>query len=280
MSTFSFVYAAIGVIAYLVVVVIAVNLDLVTKLTPDQVSTSRLLLLIIGANVALRFVFAVYGGVIVGFQRYHLNNLTSIGTSLVVAAANVAVLLMGHGVVALVGVDDAVRVLALLVYAGNAYRTFPGLSIRWALFRRERFREVSGFSVYMLLLDAAYKVNYSTDMLVVGACLGAPAVALWAPAQRLTELALRLSNQLGDALFPIVVDCDASQRAARLRTVFVQGTRLSLASALPVGGGLALLAQPLLWRGSDHRLRRRPSSCRSWPSWLSCASGVRRRPWC
>ena len=251
LSTFSFVYAGIGAVAYLVVVVIAVNLDLVTKLTPDQVSTSRLLLLIIGANVALRFVFAVYGGVIVGFQRYHLNNLTSIATSLIVAAVNVAILLMGYGVVGLVAATTVVRVLGLLVYCGNAYRTFPGLSIRWALFRRERFREVSGFSVYMLLLDAAYKVNYSTDMLVVGACLGAPAVALWAPAQRLTELALRLSNQLGDALFPIVVDCDASQRAARLRTVFVQGTRLSLASALPVGGGLALLAQPLLlaWLG-------------------------------
>ena len=41
LSTFSFVYAAIGAVAYLVVVVIAVNLDLVTKLTPDQVSTSR-----------------------------------------------------------------------------------------------------------------------------------------------------------------------------------------------------------------------------------------------
>ena len=115
LSTFSFVYAAIGAVAYLVVVVIAVNLDLVTKLTPDQVSTSRQLLLIIGANVALRFVFAVYGGVIVGFQRYHLNNLTSIATSLIVAAVNVAVLLTGHGVVALVAATTVVRVLGLLV---------------------------------------------------------------------------------------------------------------------------------------------------------------------
>ena len=140
--------------------------------------------------------FGVYGGVIVGFQRYHINNLTSIATSLVVAAANVVVLLRGYGVVALVGVTTVVRVLALLGLSANAYRVFPGLSIRWRLFGAERFREVSGFSVFMLLLDTAYKVNYSTDMMVIGACLGAPAVALWAPAQRLTELALRLSNQL------------------------------------------------------------------------------------
>ena len=62
---------------------------------------------------------------------------------------------------------------------------------------------------------------------------------------------MRLSNQLSDALFPIVVDCDSGQRAERLRTVFVHGTRLSLATVLPVAGGLALLAHPLLtaWIG-------------------------------
>ncbi len=252
LSTFSLVYAGIGAAAYLFVIVIALNLGLMSKLTPAQVETSRTLLLIIGANVAARFIFGVYGGVIVGFQRYHLNNLTSIATSLAVAATNVIVLLSGYGIVALVAATTIVRILALLVYRSNAYRTFPGLSINWASFKRERFREVSGFSVYLLLLDIAYKVNYSIDMIVVGAFLGASAVALWAPAQRLTDLALRLSNQLGDALFPIVVDCDTSQHAARLRRVFLQGTRLSLATVLPIGGGLAVMAQPLMaaWLGA------------------------------
>jgi len=217
LSTLSVVYAAIAAVTYLIVLAIAFNLDLFTTLTPEQTVTSRTLLLIIGANVALRFVFGVYGGVIVGFQRYHLNNLTSIATSVIVAAANVVVLLQGHGLVTLVAVTTAVRVLALLVYRLNAYRVFPGLSVQWRLFRRERLREVSGFGVFMLLLDTAYKVNYSTDMLVIGAWLGAPAVALWAPAQRLSELMLRLSNQLSDALFPIVVDCDASQHEAVAR---------------------------------------------------------------
>jgi O-antigen/teichoic acid export membrane protein len=251
LSTFSLVYALIGATAYLFVIVIALNLHLMSKLTPSEVETSRTLLLIIGANVAARFIFGVYGGIIVGFQRYHLNNLTSIATSLAVAAANVAVLLAGYGIVALVATTTFVRILTLFVYRSNAYRTFPGLSIKWSSFRRERFKEVSGFSVYMLLLDIAYKVNYSIDVIVVGAFLGPASVALWAPAQRLTDLALRLSNQLGDALFPIVVDCDTSQHNERLRRVFLEGTRLSLATVLPIGGGLAVMAEPLMtaWLG-------------------------------
>jgi len=251
LSTISVVYTSIGVVTYLAVLAIAFNMELISALTPDQRATSRTLLLIIGASVALRFAFGPYGGVIVGFQRYHLNNLTSIATSLTVASANVAVLLAGHGIVALVAVTTGVRIAALLVYRMNAYRVFPGLEIDWRRFNRTRLREVSGFGVFMLLLDTAYKVNYSTDMVVIGAWLGAPAVALWAPAQRLSELILKLSNQLSEALFPIVVDCDASERAARLRMLFLHGTRLSLATVLPVAGGVALLAHPLLtaWIG-------------------------------
>jgi O-antigen/teichoic acid export membrane protein len=246
LSTLAVVYASIGALTYLVVIVIAMNLHLVATLTPQEAATSRILLLIVGANVALRFLFGAFGGVIVGFQRYHLNNLTSIGTSLAVAAANVVVLLLGHGVIALVAVTTAVRVLALLIYRLNAYRVFPGLSLSWRRFRLERLREVSGFSIFMLVLDGAYKVNYSTDVLVIGTMIGAPAVALWAPAQRLGEVTLRLSNQLSEALFPVVVDCDAGQLESRLRTIFIQGTRLSLATVLPIAGGLALLAHPLL----------------------------------
>lgn len=251
LSTLAVVYTSIGAATYALVLLAAYYLDSLLKLTPDQVPTSRALLLIVGAQVALRFLFGVFGGVIVGFQRYHLNNLTSIATSIAVALANVAVLLLGYGVVELVAVTTAVRVAALFVYRLNAYRVFPGLRISATLFRLERLREVSGFSVFMLLLDLAHKVNYSTDVLVIGALIGAPAVAFWSPAQRLGELALKLSNQLSEALFPIVVDCDAAQRAARLRMVFVQGTRLSLATVIPIAGGLAMLASPLLtaWIG-------------------------------
>jgi O-antigen/teichoic acid export membrane protein len=251
LSTLAIIYLAIGVVAYAIVLVVAFNLTWVMALTPDQVSTGRLLLLIIGAHVALRFVFGIYGGVIVGFQRYHLNNVTSIVTSLAVALANAIVLVSGHGIVALVATTTAVRIAALVVYRLNAYRVFPGLALRWRLFRMDRLREVSGFSVFMFILDGAYKVNYSSDVLVIGALIGAPAIALWAPAQRLTEMTLKLSNQLNDAIFPLVVDCDTRQRAARLRAIFIEGTRLSLATAIAIAGGLAFLARPLVlaWIG-------------------------------
>src|SRR5207253_1067517 len=140
---------------------------------------------------------------------------------------NVAVLSLGYGLVELVIATTAVRVLTYWVYRANAYRVFPGLSLKPSLFRRARLREVTSFSVFMLLIDWANKMNYSVDAIVIGIILGTAAVAVWSIGQRLAEVTQRMTNQLNDILFPNVVDHSASSRTDRLQTLFLLGTRFS-----------------------------------------------------
>src|SRR5207237_8212330 len=105
------------------------------------------------------------------FTWHYLNNSSRMLLSLMIAAVNVAVRSSGRGLVALVASTTAVRLLSLAVFVWNAYRAFPGLNVRPALFRRARLHEVTGFSVYMFVLDIAAKMNYSTDKRVIGAML-------------------------------------------------------------------------------------------------------------
>jgi O-antigen/teichoic acid export membrane protein len=79
-------------------------------------------------------------------------------------------------------------------------------------------------------------------------------VAVWTVAQRLADAALQVTNQLNYVLFPIVVGADTSQRNDRIAEVLVQGTRLSLATILPVAGSLALLADSVVvgWTGQRY----------------------------
>jgi O-antigen/teichoic acid export membrane protein len=251
LSTLFVVYSMIGLATFCGALLISPYLSTFFLIPPEQVATARYLFLIITTYVALRFVFSVYGGVVVGFQRYHLNNAVSIAMSVAVAAVNVAVVLAGFGLIGLVAATTTVRVLGLLLYRQNAHRVFPAIRINPGAFSRARLREVTGFSVYMLLLDCGNKLNYSADTMVIGAFMGTAAVALWTPAQRLTELLTRLTNQLNDALFPMVVDSHAAERTEQLRIAFIQGTRLSLAIALPLAGGVAVLARQLIgvWVG-------------------------------
>jgi O-antigen/teichoic acid export membrane protein len=251
LSTIGLVFTAIGALCLIVTAVLAWKVDALFNIDPGQAETARSVLFITGIYLSVRFAFAIFGSVVYGFQRYYLNNAVSIAISLTVAAVNVGVLGAGHGLVALVASTTAVRLLSLGLFTWNAYRVYPGLSVRPSLFRRARLQEVTGFSIYMLVLDWSAKLNYSSDALVIGAMLDTTAVAMWTVGQRLAQFTQHLTNQLNDALFPNVVDSDAAQRQDRLQAILVQGTKLSLALAAPLCLGLIVLAEPLIasWVG-------------------------------
>lgn len=253
LSTIGLVFTGVGIACLLVTGILAWRVDDLFNIEPEQASTARHLLLIVGSYLSIRFAFAIFGSVVYGFQRYYLNNAVSIGTSLVVAAVNVGVLTAGYGVVGLVASTTAVRLLSLVLLTWNAYRVYPGLQVRPSFFRRARLREVTGFSVYMLVLDWSAKLNHSSDTLVIGAILDTTAVAVWVVGQRIAQFTQSLTNQLNDALFPAVVDSDAARRQDRLQLILVHGTKLSLAIGAPLVVGLVMLADPLIlaWVGPD-----------------------------
>ena len=247
-STLFVLFVGMGAVAYGLFVLAAFNVDHLLNLSPEQIGTARVLLLIAGAQVALGLPFGVFGGVVNGFQRYDVNNLVSIATSIVVAVVNVTLLLLGYGLVAVVLATTSVRIGSNFVYRRNAYRVFPLLSVRPSLFRTARLREVSGFSVYSAVMDWSNRLNFATDMIVIGAFLSPAAVALWAVPRRLADLTRSLTNQFNSVLLPIVVESDVRDQSDRLRNLLIHGTRLSLFLVIPVAMGLFLMAGPLIHR--------------------------------
>ncbi len=250
-STLVFVFAATGLLALAVVAGVAWNIGHVFDLPPGQAQTGRILMVMIGAQVAIGLPFTIFGSVVNGFQRTYLNAVVGGCVSLAVVAVNLLVLWSGGGLVELVGWMTATRLLGYIAYRLNAYRVFPLLRIRPSLFRKSRLRELTGFGAWMMVQSAACKVNYGSDVLVIGAFLTTGSVAIWTVAQRLADAVLQVTNQLNYVLFPIVVGADTSHRNDRLAEVLVQGTRLSLATILPVAGALALLADAVVlgWTG-------------------------------
>jgi O-antigen/teichoic acid export membrane protein len=252
LSTVGVVFTGLGVVCFLGAALLAWRVDSLFNVAPEQVRSAQHVLLILGAYLAVRFALGVFGAVVCGFQRFYLNNVVNIATSLIAAAVTVTVLSAGYGLVTLVAATTAVRVLALGIFAANAYRVFPGLCVRPSLFRRARLQEVTSFSVYMLVLEWSAKLNYSADALIIGAMLDTTAVAVWTVGQRIAHVAQQLTNQLNDALFPAVVDSDATQRDERLKFILIQSTKMSLAVGVPLCIGLIVCAEPLVhsWVGT------------------------------
>jgi O-antigen/teichoic acid export membrane protein len=253
LSTMFVVFTAIGLVTFVVTAGVAWQFGRLFNVTADQVRTGQYLLLVTGAYIAIRFAASIFGAVVYGFQRFYLNNLISVGSSVAVALVNVIVLSGGADLVTLVIATTAVRVVTLAGFVLTGYLVYPGLHVKTAFFRWGRLREVTGFSIYVLVLDWSATLSYSTDALVIGAMLSTSAVTVWTVAQRIAQVCQQLTGQLSTALFPLVVDSDAAARQDRLQVVMLHGTSLSLAFATPVCIGLSILAGPVVaaWMGPN-----------------------------
>jgi len=250
-STLFVLFLGVALLTLAAAGVLAVFLPRLFRLKPDEVVRGRAILLIASTYVALSFPFSVFGAIVNGFQRFYLNSTVAIATALAVAAVNYATLSFGYGLVTLVAATTAVRLISLLAYRRTAYRAFPLLKIRLGRAGRARLAEVSAFSVFLLVIDVASKINYASDTMVIGAFMSTVAVAVWSVAARLIDVPRLLSGGLARFLFPTVVGSATLDREERLQLLLIQGTRLSLATVVPMAWVIGILAGPTVaaWVG-------------------------------
>jgi O-antigen/teichoic acid export membrane protein len=251
LSTLQYVFSAMGVLAYLIALVVAWQLPRIFNLDPDQVNIGRIVLLIIATNITLHFMSAVYGGVVNGFQRYYLNNVIGTVATIAGAIVNVAVLWLGYGLIELVAATTIVRMAPYYLYRRNARMVFPELRISLGLFRRERLKELTSFSVYLAVIDWSSRLNYTIDTFTIGIFLNTTAVGVYSVGLRLSEALFRMTNQLHTFLFPAVVHRATEGRIDEQRRLLIQAGRFQLAIAVALCGCMVAVADVLIraWVG-------------------------------
>ena len=254
LSTMFFLYCGIAIACYVVAIGAAAALPYVVNLEPGQAFTGRVVVLIIAVQVTLYFPFSVFGGVINGFERYYVNNVVATAFNIATALVNVLVLWLGYGLVELVMATTFMRILPMWAYRYNAYAVFPDLQLKWELVRRERLRQVTGFSVYLAAIDWSARLTYATDAIYLGMFMNMAAVGVYAIAQRLAEALLRMTNQLHTFLFPAVIYRAVEGRTEGQQKLLITANRFQLAVAVCLCGSVAAMADVLIpaWVGPGY----------------------------
>jgi O-antigen/teichoic acid export membrane protein len=229
LSTFLVVYLGIGAVAFGAVVLLAsFALPRFPNLSPGDVRTAQLVLLIVGARAAVAFPMSVFGSITTARQRFALTGSIAIVVALVQGAATYLLLRAGYGLVALVTVTTVIAIASYAAYVAAAVATFPGLRLSPRRFSLVQAREVTSFSLYLFLISLAVQFGYNVDNLIIAAFAGTSAVAVYAVAFRLADYQRQLCNQFNGLLFPVVVRFSAADEVDSLRATLVDGTRIAL----------------------------------------------------
>jgi hypothetical protein len=121
LSTFLFVYLGIGTVALGAVVLLAsFALPRFPNLSPAEIRTAQLVLLIVGARAAIAFPMSVFGSITTARQRFALTGSIAIVVALVQGAATYLLLRAGYGLVPLVGATTLIAIASYGAYIGAA----------------------------------------------------------------------------------------------------------------------------------------------------------------
>jgi O-antigen/teichoic acid export membrane protein len=244
-------YCALGAIALLLSVAVAPFVPSLFNVPEPYRVTAQRLVLISGVGLGISLPCTVTTSVLRALQRYDLVNAMTVLNTVLYAAATVAVLWSGGGVVALaaVGVASAVAVQPPSLYAIR--RAAPDLRFGWRGASRPMARKILSFSSWLLVTDVAGRLQMKTDVLVIGALLPVAAVTPYAVCQKLSRVPKVLADQFVKVLLPLASELHALEDRERLRALYVWSSRLTLAIFVPLGCAVAVLSRDLLslWMG-------------------------------
>jgi len=209
--------------------------------TPDElIWPARISTFLIVLSIALRFPLGLFNSLLLGQQRFDLQNLANF-VSTALYAALVAILIPGGGGLVLLGALTLGTTLLRLVLPLAWLRSeLPELRFSRLHVTRARIRALTSFSWSNFLVHVANTVVFSTDVVVVGIVLGPEAAALYAIPAKLFSLAYGLGSVGTRLLYPALSEYEGSREIDRQRRLLLTGLRGVTAATL-------LLALPLLF---------------------------------
>jgi O-antigen/teichoic acid export membrane protein len=244
--------SVLGLLAFAGVVVFAVFLpDIVTTIPKSLVGQAQFLLLLLAFDMALSIPMDTFGGALVALQRYDLLNYSLITVLVSQAIGWVIVLFLHGGLVALGVVTVAISLAGQVSRLVMVHRILPWFRLSLRRFNRSLLRTFTSLSGWYSLLQIADAVIDLSDVLIVGAAAGVQAAAIYAVAQRLGLLPVRIVQPRIYTLFPAATELSARENQSGLRERTDEVVRFVQNLSIPVAITLGFLAGPAVeaWVG-------------------------------
>ena len=207
-----------------------------------------------GLSFAIYMSIGVFGGVLSALNRYDLYTLVMLTQLALRVIGVIAVLSTGHGIVAIACCELFAATVGNILFVYVARRIYPNLKVRFSKPSREILRKIWSYSAYVFLLMVAMQLVYQTDNLVVGAFVSASAVTFYSIGNSLCRYTQQLVAAMTTTFTPAASTFDAVGDTTRLRALYYNGTRATMAFSLPILVTLIIRGGNFitLWMGAQY----------------------------
>ncbi len=256
LNTSFLVLSVLGTIAFAGVVVFAIFLpDIITSIPKSLVGQAQFLLLLLAFDMAVSIPMDTFGGALCALQRFDLLNYSLITVVVLQGIGWVIVLRFHEGLIALGVVTVTISLAGQVSRLVMVHRLLPWFRISLRRFDRSIVRSFSSASGWYSIVEVSEAVIGLSDVLIVGAAAGVRAAAIYAVAQRLALLPLRIVQPRTFVLFTKAGQLAARDNRSGLRESTDEVVRFVQCLSVPAAIALGFLAGPTIeaWVGPLYR---------------------------
>jgi len=249
------VFAIAGALVFLVALACAPWFTAWFRVPADHAADARAALLVTSASIAATLPLHAYSAVVIGKQRYALTSATDLVVLLAKTAATVFALTHGGGLLALAWIALGADVLEMGTKARLGFLAEPALRLRPRIADRASARGLLAFGAGAILVNLAQLLVWRTDALVIGATIGAEAVAIFAVGSKIPFYARSLTGAASRVLAPEATRLDTKGSAPEILRMLSRSSRAMLLVAGAMIAYLLTVGAPFLarWQGEEFR---------------------------
>lgn len=249
-------YLIIAAVAIVIGMAFSANAGLVFSkgFTAAQVSTARILMMIMTVNIACTLFSTVFDSYIVAHERFTFQQSRQLFTTLASPCLSLLLLYLGMGTV---GVSLAQLTITLILLFLNARFSIGTLGMRFDVRHRDKglFKAIAVFSGWIFANQVCELINQNVPNIMLGALSGAADVAVFAIAVNIRAVFYSLSGTIAGVFTPLVnriVATDDNNR--ELTKLMTRVGRVQMLVLSYVFGGFILLGRFFVakWAGEEY----------------------------
>nr|WP_122012509.1 oligosaccharide flippase family protein [Maliibacterium massiliense] len=220
---FMIVFIIISGITLLAGSVLVANVEIMFKngLTPTEIATARVLMILMVINLALTFPASTFDSYIIAHEHFFFQRMITLLRNVLNPFLCLPLLLMGFKSVSLVVVTTSLTVASLIL---NAWYCLKKLHMKFSYKKLpiSLFKEVWIFCFYIFIGMIVDQINWSTDKFLLGIFASSAAVAIYAVAGQLNTYYRSFSTSISSVFIPqvnrIVAETDDTTQLTDLMT--------------------------------------------------------------
>lgn len=223
-------------------------------MTAIELERAKVLLLLLTFNLALSFLFQVYGAIIGAYERFVFSKTFSIIRFILNTIIMVMLLHMGYKAIAMVVVSTIFNIFTFLInyiYCKSRLK----IKVRFGKFDRLLALEIAAYSFWIFLDVIMDKIYWSTGQFVLGAISGTVAVSVFALAIHLEGSYMVFSVAISGVFLPRVTSMIATNKSNHeISELFIRTGRLQFIVLAFILSGFVAFGMPFirLWAGQEY----------------------------